>query len=88
MVSQLILHEGNNVKCSPTFNRPKNQDNNHFHKFNVFQKLVVNDDKCKKIAPKPCKGIELIFLMLNCIKVMHMVMDENTVQDLIWTSHW
>jgi len=47
--------------------------------------MMIN---AKKIAPKPCKGIELIFLMLNCIKVMHMVMDENTLQDLIWTSHW
>jgi hypothetical protein len=34
----------------------------------------------KKIAPKPCKGIELIFFMQNCIKVMHMDMDENTLR--------
>jgi hypothetical protein len=56
MVSQLILYERDNVKCSPTFNRPKNLDNNNFNKFNVLQKLVVNDD-AKKIAPKLVKGL-------------------------------
>ncbi len=56
MVSQLILHEGDSVKCSLTFNRPKNLDNNNFNKFNVFQKLVVNDDKCKKNCTKTLEG--------------------------------
>jgi hypothetical protein len=79
MVSQLILHEGDSVKCSLTFNRPKNLDNNNFNKFNVFKSLWLMMTNAKKIAPKPCKGIEPIFLMLNCIKVMHMVMDENTL---------
>jgi hypothetical protein len=78
--SQLILHEGDNVKCSPTFDRPKNLENNNFNNFNIFQKLVVNDDKCKKIAPKPCKENELIFFMQNYLKVMHMVMDGSTLQ--------
>ncbi len=48
MVSQLIFHERDNVKCSPTFNRPKNLNNNNFNKFNVLQKLVVTNDNCTK----------------------------------------
>jgi hypothetical protein len=51
LVAQFVSHEIDNVKCAFILQRTKHLGNNNFGQFNKFPKLMVEDDRCKKIAP-------------------------------------
>jgi hypothetical protein len=51
-ISQLSIHEIDNVNSPLTSNRFKDWDIGNLHQFNIFQKLMVEDSKYKNFAPK------------------------------------
>lgn len=70
LVAQFVSHEIDNVKYVFTLHRTKHLGNNNFGQFNKFQEFLVEDDKCKKIAPNYSDQIELIVFSQNFFVLM------------------
>jgi hypothetical protein len=62
IVLQLVFHEGDVVKCPLVFDLPKILDCNTLGQFNIFQKLVVKDGKCRYFHP-PFEGAPKVVFM-------------------------
>ncbi len=70
LILKLSFHEFHSVECLFIFNKCKDLDNSNFGQFDVFHKLVVENQRSKNPMPKLGKRIEIIFFTQDRFKIM------------------